>query len=909
MVLPVTALVLSLLFQLVYTWRTFFIIYSEEDYVDLARAKGLNDRLLEKHYILRPALPYIITSFTTSLIGFWQLTVALERVFSWPGIGSLYLDVLPDFREETMQMGDLMIVVEIVVTFAYLLGLLAFLLDLAYVIVDPRIHLIPASQTAQTKARTKTKRRWMEFFTRSKEKVVGLTKPSTGPVTEQGFSLDQFLRNLRHSAREFRERIGFFFDQLRLYPSAIFGLAVILLLIAGSLYALIALPYEEIGMDYNRDRVSGRNLLPRTAAPAWLNLFNRTPQLSRILLDENSNNVVVNTESLENGWVQKTIMYEFDYLYKEIPSDIFIYLDSKYPEKIPFISLEWTTPDGRTINLKSKAMGGEINYDMQTGVDARRLLLQNPEWKNWFVTEGQYPTPAYKLLFAKPGSKEPMPVQGTYRLKVTSLLFEEGSDVQSQLVVLGQVYGLAGTDYWRRDLLVPLLWGMPLSLMIGFIGTFITMLIAMLLPAMGVWFGGWLDTAIQRLTEINMVLPGLAIATLAYALHGVHIWVILAVVVVLNALGAPIKSFRSAFLQAKEAPYIEMARSYGASNSRIILRYLVPRILPVLIPYLVIQIPTFIFLEATLGLFKIRTVYPSWGKIIYEGLSRGALYGSPFWVLEPIFLLLLTGLAFAMLGLALERILNPRVISDVPVASSRAGTFKAERRRGGMALSVRGRRVFAGLILALVAITIFVPTVQGKTLASLFMSYLDPSRSVDTRIKNTGAVAMKTPRPINTASLTGVPVTPTEPLSTPMPPVTVSPTLTVTITPTVTQLTPTPTPTDFQPETYILKPGEYPYCIARRFNVDPGELLVISGLSNRQTFYAGTVLQIPQTGNPYPGERMQKVHPAAYTVARSNETLYTVACQFGDVDPLAIAQANNLPVDSGLYVGQQLNIP
>ena len=83
----------------------------------------------------------------------------------------------------------------------------------------------------------------------------------------------------------------------------------------------------------------------------------------------------------------------------------------------------------------------------------------------------------------------------------------------------------------------------------------------------------------------------------------------------------------------------------------------------------------------------------------------------------------------------------------------------------------------------------------------------------------------------------------------------------------------------------------------------------MSGLSNRQTFYAGTVLHLPQTGNPYPGERMQKVHPATYMVSGSDETLYTIACQFGDVDPAVIAQANGLPVDAVLDVGQQLNIP
>ncbi len=661
MVLPVMALVLSLLFQLVYTWRTFLILYSEEDYVDLARAKGLNAHLLEKQYILKPALPYIITSFATSLIGFWQLTVALEKIFAWPGIGALYIEALPNYWHENMEIGDLMIVIQIVVTFSYLLGILVFLLDLAYVIVDPRIHLIPKSNLTQNPAQTKT-RRGRGSFAWMRENASGLAQPVRGPVKRRVASRKQLFRSMRESMRELRERMRLFIQQLRMYPSAIFGLAVITFLMGGSLYALIALPYEKIGQEYDQNRSTGRNLRPRTAAPMWLNVFNSPPLLSTLILGEKSDNVHVSMHTLDNGWLEKTTTIQFDYPYKEIPSDVFLYLDSQYAEKIPFISFEWTTPNGRVIDLKPRAMGGENNYDLQSGSFTRKLLLANPEWKNWFVTEGQYPTPAYQLLFAVPGSSEPVPQRGRYQLKITSLLFEDGSDVHAQLVLLGQVYGLAGTDYWRRDLIVPLFWGMPFTLLVGFVGTFITTLVAMLLPAIGVWFGGALDNFIQRLTEVNMVLPGLAIAVLVNALLGVNVWIILGIIVVLNALGAPIKSFRSAFLQAKEAPYVEMAQSYGASNSRIIVRYLIPRILPILIPNLVAQIPSFIFLEATLGFFNIRSSYPSWGRIIYEGLSRGALYGSPYWVLEPIFLLLLTGLAFAMLGSALERILNPRII-------------------------------------------------------------------------------------------------------------------------------------------------------------------------------------------------------------------------------------------------------
>ncbi len=142
----------------------------------------------------------------------------------------------------------------------------------------------------------------------------------------------------------------------------------------------------------------------------------------------------------------------------------------------------------------------------------------------------------------------------------------------------------------------------------------------------------------------------------------------------------------------------------------------------------------------------------------------------------------------------------------------------------------------------------------------------------------------------------------------PTPMTTASPTLTATAV-VVTQPTLTPSANAALLASYRLQRGEFPYCIARRFNVDPNELLSLSGLLGREIFPAGTLLQIPQTGKPFPGERMLQLHPALYSVSRSGQTLYGVACAFGDIDPLLIAQSNNLPVDSQLYKGQQLQIP
>ncbi len=109
------------------------------------------------------------------------------------------------------------------------------------------------------------------------------------------------------------------------------------------------------------------------------------------------------------------------------------------------------------------------------------------------------------------------------------------------------------------------------------------------------------------------------------------------------------------------------------------------------------------------------------------------------------------------------------------------------------------------------------------------------------------------------------------------------------------------------PKTYTLRKGEHPYCIARRFNVNPITMLQMSGLPTSGTYTAGTVLKIPQSGS-FPGSRSLKKHPTTYTV-QSGDTLFSIACQFGDVWPEDIAEANGIKLNANLKVGQELYIP
>jgi LysM repeat protein len=111
-----------------------------------------------------------------------------------------------------------------------------------------------------------------------------------------------------------------------------------------------------------------------------------------------------------------------------------------------------------------------------------------------------------------------------------------------------------------------------------------------------------------------------------------------------------------------------------------------------------------------------------------------------------------------------------------------------------------------------------------------------------------------------------------------------------------------------RPASYTLQAGEFVYCIARRFDVDPDQTLALNGLSDAQTIYPGLVLKIPQSGS-FPGDRMLQNHPTTYTVVSSSETLYSIACKYGDVDPNSIAAANGLAASAALSAGQQLKIP
>jgi len=110
------------------------------------------------------------------------------------------------------------------------------------------------------------------------------------------------------------------------------------------------------------------------------------------------------------------------------------------------------------------------------------------------------------------------------------------------------------------------------------------------------------------------------------------------------------------------------------------------------------------------------------------------------------------------------------------------------------------------------------------------------------------------------------------------------------------------------PVTYSVQPGEFVYCLGRRFNINPAVILSYNTLPPGSSLFSGQIIQLPQNAPPFPYSRALSHHPTTYIV-KAQDTFHTIACQFGDVYPEEIAQANGLTLESPLTPGQQLQIP
>ncbi len=459
-----------------------------------------------------------------------------------------------------------------------------------------------------------------------------------------------------------------FLRTLLIYRSALGGLIIVLILIGVSVYTMFTIPYDEATKLW---RAGERYWLdnPRNAMPSWVNLFSSKKMPETIVLDSGKPRPGVSKALIpvSDRITRIKVEFSFNYEYDDFPSELNLFFNSSFSASSPQLTIHWVKPNGEDITLKTLLVAkGEDRYYISNDDKLARELKNTLSKK---INETiEYDIPITILLFASEDSSILNPstvkvMKGNYKLWIEGIAFEAGVNLDAKLVVYGKVYGWAGTDHLRRDLGIALLWGTPIALSFGVIASTSIAMIQMFIGAVSAWFGGRVDNLMQRITEVFMVLPFIPILIMISTFYKFNIWVLLAVVIALSIFGGSVKNYRAMFLQIKEFPYIEAARAYGSSNLRILTHYLIPKVLPTIIPSIVLSVADFVFLEAALAILGLGDpLAPTWGKIINDAYSNGALYkGLYYWVLEPSLMLAVTSLSFAMLGFALDKIFNPKL--------------------------------------------------------------------------------------------------------------------------------------------------------------------------------------------------------------------------------------------------------
>jgi peptide/nickel transport system permease protein len=444
---------------------------------------------------------------------------------------------------------------------------------------------------------------------------------------------------------------------------------------------------------------------PKLAAPEWSEVFSGGKHLPRTIFLTPSGTpggflkVRTTVNSSENGqWTNFTFLVlkkTIDFQADAFPSEMTLYLNTLFTQignvsKPPRITVTWQRPDQSNITLfddipalratninqfpnqQSNVYGisspikGTASYKVLDNL--REWLISNNVMNRSQAYDRDFYVQPEVLLFAKVGPEmitkgTAHVLKGQYTLRIELTGFENTDDANARGIIFGTVFGLAGTDDQRHDLLVGLLWGAPVALAFGTAGALVVVLIQMILGAISGWYGGAIDELVQRAADFYLIIPTLPILIIISLLYRPSIVAILFILVAFGIVGSTTKVVRSIVLQVKEEQFIEAARSYGAKRTRILFRYILPRVMPYTFALIALTVPAFIFLEASLSFLGLGDpVLPTWGHTLGLAYNNGALfYGFWWWIVFPVSGIIFATVAFALLGYAFDKVLNPRL--------------------------------------------------------------------------------------------------------------------------------------------------------------------------------------------------------------------------------------------------------
>lgn len=217
-----------------------------------------------------------------------------------------------------------------------------------------------------------------------------------------------------------------------------------------------------------------------------------------------------------------------------------------------------------------------------------------------------------------------------------------------------------GTDDLGRDVWSQIIFGSRVSLAIGLITAFVTVVTGTLIGLIAGYYGGLIEEVLARIIDFFMMLPVLPLMIILAAVLGPNLWNIILVISVVS-WPTTARVVRSQVLSIKERPFVEAARCIGAGNVRLMFGEIMPNVLPLMFAQSVLMITYAIYDEAILAFLGLGDpTRVSWGSMLHFAFESGVMSRSPWWIGPPIASIIVLIVGFSLLGTAVTDVLTPQ---------------------------------------------------------------------------------------------------------------------------------------------------------------------------------------------------------------------------------------------------------
>jgi peptide/nickel transport system permease protein len=445
--------------------------------------------------------------------------------------------------------------------------------------------------------------------------------------------------------------------QFKHSKSGLAGVFLLLALVLMSVYAAVAVPFESLRQWNNPVFWVD---LPQSAAPAWTNFGFGPKNTEHVVLRMEDASVSVSTEG---GVRTVTHSYSLNYNYDTYPDDFMLIYAARYGSTQPALQVDVLRPDGNEFRIYFASLPpsqqGDNEFSARVFSTDRAVSTELRKYLGSFSYTPDHTRPQV-MMFSD--AVENRVLKGNYVIKETFYLFDPAdSVVNSGFILGGKVYGIIGTDDLRRDLSVGILWGAPVALFIGLTVAIAGVIIGLIYGVIAGYKGNRTDEGLMRINDIFYSLPTLPLLIILSVTIGRNIFLITGFLVIFGWVGMA-KISRSLALQIKNLQYVEAAKLMGQSDFKIISKHIIPQLLPLTFASIAISVPSAILGEATLSFLGLSDPsIPTWGQILHDANTAGAASrGLWWWIVPPGLMIALTGLAFVLIGNALDAIVNPR---------------------------------------------------------------------------------------------------------------------------------------------------------------------------------------------------------------------------------------------------------